>query len=183
MPLAAPWLATAAVVVSCVLFPVYTTVVAALKPGDRVLVDPLVPDSFTLDVLREAWTEGHLGRYLFNSVVVGDRGHRRSGGHVGDVGVRVRDARVPGPQRGVRRLPRHDAGAARGDARRQPPHRSTRSAGSTRTRALTVPFLATAFGTFLVRQVLADAAARPARRGAPSTAWATSASCATSPCR
>ena len=53
-----------------VLFPIYTTVVAALKPGNKVLDNPLVPDAFTLDVLREAWTEGHLGRYLLNSIVV-----------------------------------------------------------------------------------------------------------------
>lgn len=53
-----------------VLFPVYTTVVAALKPGDRVLQNPLVPDAFTLDILREAWTEGRLGRFIFNSLVV-----------------------------------------------------------------------------------------------------------------
>jgi len=53
-----------------VLFPVYTTVIAALKPGNRVLVNPLVPDSFTLDVLRDAWTEGRLGRFIFNSLVV-----------------------------------------------------------------------------------------------------------------
>ncbi len=53
-----------------VLFPVYTTVVAALKPGERVLQNPLVPDSFTLDILREAWTEGRLGRFILNSLVV-----------------------------------------------------------------------------------------------------------------
>jgi sn-glycerol 3-phosphate transport system permease protein len=53
-----------------VLFPIYTTVVAALKPGNKVLVNPLVPDSFTLDVLVDAWTTGNLGRYLFNSFVV-----------------------------------------------------------------------------------------------------------------
>lgn len=53
-----------------VLFPVYTTVVAALKPGNRVLVEPLVPDSFTLEVMRDAWTEGRLGRYLVNSMIV-----------------------------------------------------------------------------------------------------------------
>jgi sn-glycerol 3-phosphate transport system permease protein len=53
-----------------VLFPVYTTVVAALKPGNKVLVHPLVPESLTLDVLRDAWTEGHLGRFLVNSLIV-----------------------------------------------------------------------------------------------------------------
>lgn len=53
-----------------VLFPVYTTVIAALKPGDKVLENPLLPDAFTLDVLREAWSAGRLDQYLFNSAVV-----------------------------------------------------------------------------------------------------------------
>jgi len=53
-----------------VLFPIYTMVVASLKPGDTVFDRPLVPDSFTLDVLRDAWTQGRLGRYLLNSTVV-----------------------------------------------------------------------------------------------------------------
>ena len=53
-----------------VLFPIYTTVIAALKPGDKVLENPLIPDAFTLEVLADAWTQGRLGRYLFNSLVV-----------------------------------------------------------------------------------------------------------------
>lgn len=53
-----------------VLFPIYTTVIAALKPGDKVLENPLIPDAFTLDILFDAWTQGRLGRYLFNSLVV-----------------------------------------------------------------------------------------------------------------
>ena len=53
-----------------VLFPVYTTAAAALKPADRVLENPLVPDAFTLDILRDAWTEGRLGRFILNSLVV-----------------------------------------------------------------------------------------------------------------
>lgn len=53
-----------------VLFPVYTTVVAALKPGSEVLKNPLVPTTITFDVVIEAWNEGRLGRYLFNSFVV-----------------------------------------------------------------------------------------------------------------
>lgn len=60
-------LAATAVVV---LFPIYTTVIASLKPGNSVLKNPLVPDAFTLDVLKNAWTQGRLGRYLFNSAVV-----------------------------------------------------------------------------------------------------------------
>ena len=53
-----------------VLFPIYVMAVAALKPGNKVFDRPLVPDAFTLDILRDAWTQGHLGRYLVNSTVV-----------------------------------------------------------------------------------------------------------------
>ena len=53
-----------------ILFPVYTTVIAALKPGNKVLDNPLVPNAFTLDVLKDAWTQGRLGRYLMNTTVV-----------------------------------------------------------------------------------------------------------------
>jgi sn-glycerol 3-phosphate transport system permease protein len=53
-----------------VLFPIYTMVIAALKPSDKVLDHPLLPDGFTLDILRRAWTEGNLGRYLLNSLLV-----------------------------------------------------------------------------------------------------------------
>ncbi len=58
------------IVTFVVLFPIYTTVVAALKPGDEVLENPLVPTTVTFDVLIDAWNEGRLGRYLFNSFVV-----------------------------------------------------------------------------------------------------------------
>lgn len=53
-----------------VLFPIYTTVVAALKPGSEVLKNPLLPTAVTFDVLVDAWNEGRLGRYLLNSFVV-----------------------------------------------------------------------------------------------------------------
>lgn len=58
------------IVAFLVLFPVYTTIVASLKPGAKVLQRPLVPDAFTLDILRDAWTDGRLGRYLLNSLAV-----------------------------------------------------------------------------------------------------------------
>ncbi len=58
------------IVTFLVVFPIYTTVVAALKPGSEVLKNPLVPTTVTFDVLVEAWNEGNLGRYLFNSFVV-----------------------------------------------------------------------------------------------------------------
>jgi sn-glycerol 3-phosphate transport system permease protein len=53
-----------------ILFPVYTTIIAALKPGNKVLDNPLVPDAFTLDVLKDAWSQGRLGRYLMNTTIV-----------------------------------------------------------------------------------------------------------------
>jgi len=58
------------IVTFLVLFPIYTTVIAALKPGSEVLKNPLLPTTVTFDVLVEAWNEGRLGRYLFNSFVV-----------------------------------------------------------------------------------------------------------------
>lgn len=58
------------IVTFIVLFPIYTTVIAALKPGSEVLKNPLWPTTVTFDVLVEAWNEGRLGRYLFNSFVV-----------------------------------------------------------------------------------------------------------------
>jgi sn-glycerol 3-phosphate transport system permease protein len=53
-----------------VLFPIYTTVVAALKPSENFFDNPLLPGPFTLDVIGDAWTTGRLGRYLLNSLVV-----------------------------------------------------------------------------------------------------------------
>jgi sn-glycerol 3-phosphate transport system permease protein len=58
------------VVTFFVLFPVYAMVVAALRPGATTFDRPLVPRHFTLDTIRSAWTEGNLGRYLLNSTVV-----------------------------------------------------------------------------------------------------------------
>jgi sn-glycerol 3-phosphate transport system permease protein len=53
-----------------VVFPVYTTVIAALKPGSEVLKNPLLPTTVTFDVLIKAWNEGNLSRYLLNSFIV-----------------------------------------------------------------------------------------------------------------
>ncbi|MFM2072444.1 MAG: hypothetical protein RLZZ623_2707 [Actinomycetota bacterium] len=53
-----------------VLFPIYVMVVGALKPGNKVLQHPLLPTSFTLDTLRQAWHDGKLGRALVNSTIV-----------------------------------------------------------------------------------------------------------------
>lgn len=57
-------------VAALVLFPIYVMVVGALKPGNKVLQDPLLPTSVTTDTLRDAWRDGKLGRALINSAVV-----------------------------------------------------------------------------------------------------------------
>jgi sn-glycerol 3-phosphate transport system permease protein len=53
-----------------VLFPIYVMVLGAFKPGDKLLVHPLLPQDLTLDTIRTAWTNGHLGRALVNSTIV-----------------------------------------------------------------------------------------------------------------
>ena len=61
-----------AVVAVLILFPIYVTVIFALKPGTAIFNYPraLLPVDLTLDTLKEAWNTGHLDRYLFNSAVV-----------------------------------------------------------------------------------------------------------------
>jgi sn-glycerol 3-phosphate transport system permease protein len=55
-----------------ILFPMWTTLMEALKPGPKLLDYPrsLLPVDLTLDTLREAWRVGHLNRYLVNSTIV-----------------------------------------------------------------------------------------------------------------
>lgn len=58
------------VIAFLVLFPVYTTVLAAFTPSEFALQNRLLPRDVTGDVLSKAWTEGRLGRYLLNSTAV-----------------------------------------------------------------------------------------------------------------
>jgi sn-glycerol 3-phosphate transport system permease protein len=55
-----------------VLFPIYATLMQALKSGPDSIDHPrsLLPIDFTLDTLRTAWREGDLGRLMINSVIV-----------------------------------------------------------------------------------------------------------------
>jgi sn-glycerol 3-phosphate transport system permease protein len=142
-----------ALIAFVVLFPVYTTVVAALKPGNRVLVNPLVPDSFTLSVLRDAWTNGHLGRYLLNSTIVA----------VAVTLGQVVLALVSGYAFAMLRFPGRDLIFLVFLATLLVPleatvvvnRRTIDSLGWLDSyQGLIVPFLATAFGTFLIRQAL-----------------------------
>jgi sn-glycerol 3-phosphate transport system permease protein len=134
-----------------VLFPVYTTVIAALKPGDKVLENPLLPDAFTLDVLRDAWSAGRLDQYLVNSAVVA----------VVVTVFQVVTSLLSAYAFAFLRFPGRDVLFVAFLATLLVPLEATMvvnrdtvdSLGWLNTyQGLAVPFLATAFGTFLVRQ-------------------------------
>ena len=135
-----------------VLFPIYTTVIAALKPGNKVLVNPLLPDAFTLDIFRAAWDEGHLGRYMFNSIVVA----------VIVTVVQVITSVLSAYAFAILDFPGRNVLFAAFLATLLVPIEATLvinrqtidSLGWLNSfQGLSVPFLATAFGTFLIRQV------------------------------
>jgi sn-glycerol 3-phosphate transport system permease protein len=55
-----------------VLLPIYVTLIGALKPGEELLNYPrsLLPVDLTFDVFRDAWNLGDLDRYLVNSTIM-----------------------------------------------------------------------------------------------------------------
>jgi sn-glycerol 3-phosphate transport system permease protein len=140
-----------AVVTFLVLFPIYTTVVASLKPSDEVLRNPLVPGSFTLDVLRDAWSDGHLGRYLLNSFVVA--AVVTVAQLVTSVLSAYAFAMVDFVGRGVLFVVFLSTLLVPLEATLVVNRRTVDSLGWLNSyQGLAVPFLATAFGTFLMRQ-------------------------------
>jgi sn-glycerol 3-phosphate transport system permease protein len=135
-----------------VLFPIWVMLVGAFKPGNEVLRNPLLPTSVTLDTLREAWRDGKLGRALVNSAVVAvivtvaqvvtsvlsayAFAFVRFPGRTFVFGVFLATLLVPFEATVVvNRTTVQDLGWLNSF------------------QGLAVPFLATAFGTFLVRQV------------------------------
>lgn len=58
------------VMAAIVLFPIYVLIVGAFKPVDKLLVDPLLPTNFVLSNFGDAWDFGNLGRALWNSLLV-----------------------------------------------------------------------------------------------------------------
>ncbi len=142
-----------AVVAFVVLFPVYAIVIGALKPGNRVLVNPLVPDSFTLRIFAEAWTSGRMGRFLLNSAGVAS---------VVTIGQLVTSlmagyafALLKFPGRNVTFLVFLATLLVPLEATVVVNRQTIDSLGWLDSyQGLIVPFLATAFGTFLVRQAL-----------------------------
>jgi sn-glycerol 3-phosphate transport system permease protein len=135
-----------------VLFPIYTTLVAALKPGNKVLANPLVPDAFTLDIFRAAWDEGHLGRYMLNSIVVAVIVTVAQ--VVTSVLAAYAFSMLEWPGRNVVFVAFLATLLVPIETTLVVNRRTVDSLGWLNTyQALTVPFLATAFGTFLIRQV------------------------------
>ena len=155
------------VIVIAVLFPVYTTVVSAFKPSDKFLINPLVPDAFTFDVIREAWSSGRLGRYLVNSTIVA----------VVITTAQVVTSLLSGYAFAYLRFPGRRIVFLAFLATLLVPLEATLFVnfetvedglsipftdatipfgGLNSLQALTIPFLATAFGTFLIRQALLD---------------------------
>ena len=135
-----------------VLFPVYTTVIGALKPGNEVLQHPLVPGPFTLDGFSEAWTEGHLDRYLLNSFVVSIVIT------IAQVATALLSAyafaMIDFPGRGLLFVVFLATLLVPLETTLVVNRRTVDSLGWLNTyQGLAVPFLATAFGTFLLRQV------------------------------
>jgi sn-glycerol 3-phosphate transport system permease protein len=139
------------IVAFVVLFPVYTTVVGALKPSGKVLDNPLLPDAFTLDALSEAWTDGRLGRSLLNSFIVA---------MIVTVGQLV-TAVLSGYAFSMLDFPGRNAFFVLFLATMLVPAEATlvvnrRTVGSlgwlNSYQGLAIPFVAAAFGTFLVRQ-------------------------------
>ena len=60
------------VAAALVVLPIYTAVVVSIQPSDRLLDFPgvLLPKSLDLDTFRRAFSQAHLGRYLVNSAIV-----------------------------------------------------------------------------------------------------------------
>lgn len=140
------------IVAFLVLFPVYTTVVAALKPANKVLNRPLLPDAFGFGTLADAWSEGHLGRYMLNSLVVAT---------IVTVAQVVTSALaayafafLDFPGRGLIFAVFLATLLVPAEVTLLVNRQTIESLGWLNSyRGLTVPFLATAFGVFLMRQV------------------------------
>mgnify|MGYP001822292771 CR=1 FL=1 len=149
-----------AVVAFLVLFPVYTTVVAAFKPSDQFFENPLVPDAFTLDVIREAWDSGRLGRYIFNSTVVALIVTTAQVATSLLSGYAFAYLRFPGRDvvfvvfLATLRVPLEATVGVNFDTVNGLGERFSFLGGLNSFQGLAMPFLATAFGTFLMRQAL-----------------------------
>jgi sn-glycerol 3-phosphate transport system permease protein len=142
------------VVAAAVVLPIYVTLIGALKPGRELLNFPrsLFPVDLTLDTFRTAWGDGRLGTYMLHSLVVATA--ITAGQMVTSVLAAYAFAFLDFPLRRVLfgvflatlMVPIEVTVIAN--------FQTIQSFDWVDTyRALIVPFLATGFGTFLLRQV------------------------------
>ena len=142
------------VVAAIVVFPIYAALMAAFKPGNKVLDHPesLLPVDLTLDTIRDAWDTGDLGRYLVNSLVVSVA--ITVGQVVTSLLAAYAFAFLRFPFRNALFLVFLATLLVPAEATVLINRESIQTWGWVDSyQALIVPFLATAFGTFLLRQV------------------------------
>jgi len=141
-------------VAAVVVLPIYATLIGGLKPASELLDYPrsLLPVELTFEPVREAWRVGHLGRYLVNSTLVA------TGITLGQVSTSVLAAYafafLDFPFKRAWFLVFLATLTVPAEATVLANVKTMQSLGWIDTyQALIVPFLALAFGTFLLRQV------------------------------
>jgi sn-glycerol 3-phosphate transport system permease protein len=136
-----------------VILPIYTAVVLSFQPSYRLLQFPkvLIPTTFELETFRRAWSTAHLGRYMLNSagislVIV-------SAQIVTSVLAAYAFAFLRFPFKRVLFIAFLATLMVPGEVTIVANYETMRTFGWLGTyQGLAVPFLATAFGTFLLRQ-------------------------------
>jgi sn-glycerol 3-phosphate transport system permease protein len=137
-----------------VLLPIYATLIGALKPGNKLLDYPraLLPVDLTFSTFTEAWRVGGLGRYLVNSAIVA--GLITFGQIVTSVLAAYAFAFVDFPLKRFWFIVFIATLTVPGESIVLGNLKTIQSLDWINTyQALVVPFLAFAFGTFLIRQV------------------------------
>jgi sn-glycerol 3-phosphate transport system permease protein len=143
-----------AAVAVVVLFPIYAAVLAAFKPGNKLFDHPesLLPVDLTFDTIQEAWDTGNLGRYLINSLFVSIA--ITVGQIITSLLAAYAFAFLQFPFRNALFVVFLATLLVPLEATVVINRETIQSWGWVDTyQALIVPFLATAFGTFLIRQV------------------------------
>lgn len=136
-----------------VILPIYTAVVLSVQPSYRLLQFPkvLIPTTFELDTFRRAWSTAHLGRYMLNSagislVIV-------TAQIVTSILAAYAFAFLRFPFKRVLFIAFLATLMVPGEVTIVANYETMRTFGWLGTyQGLAVPFLATAFGTFLLRQ-------------------------------
>lgn len=143
-----------AVLAVVVLLPIWVTLMGALKPGNKVLDFPrnVLPVDLTLSTLTDAWAVGNLGRYLLNSAIQSSL--ITAGQVVTSVLAAYAFAFVDFPLKRFWFLVFLSTLMIPAESIVLTNQQTIQELGWINTyRALVVPFLAFAFGTFLLRQV------------------------------